>query len=90
VSVVFLSIVFGMTAYKFKLWPFPIFRDAFQATKAWRERLMPVTRYNTYYSVNILLTGAGVQDLSWKRPKLKFGLQQVPVKTKVNRVLHLE
>ena len=32
-----------------------------------------------YYSVNVLLTGAGVQDLSWKRPKLKFGLQQVPV-----------
>jgi len=29
------------------------------------------------------LTGAGVQDLSWKRPKLKFGLQQVPVKTKL-------
>ena len=27
--------------------------------------------------------GAGVQDLSWKRPKLKFGLQQVPVKTKL-------
>ncbi len=48
VSVVFLSVVFGMAAYKFKLWPFPIFRDAFQATKAWREKLMPVTRYKTY------------------------------------------
>jgi len=32
------------------------------------------------------LTGAGVQDLSWKRPKLKFGLQQVPTGTRQNKV----
>jgi outer membrane protein assembly factor BamB len=46
VSVSFLSVVFGMAAHKLKLWPFPIFQDAYQATKAWRERLMNRSRYD--------------------------------------------
>ena len=45
-SVSFLSVVFGMAAHKFKLWPFPLFQDAYQATKAWRERLTPRNRYD--------------------------------------------
>jgi outer membrane protein assembly factor BamB len=41
VSVVFLSVVFGMVAYKFKIWPYPVFQNAYKAAQAWYVRIMP-------------------------------------------------
>ncbi len=41
VSVVFLSVVFGMATHKFKIWPYPLFQNAYKAAEAWREKLTP-------------------------------------------------
>lgn len=61
VSVSFLSVVFGMAAQKFKLWPFPIVQDAYQATKAWRERLTPRNRYdNSNFFTKTSYTKSGI------------------------------
>ena len=48
ISVCFLGIVFGMAAYKFELCPYSLFRDAYQATKAWHEKLTPSNRYDNF------------------------------------------
>jgi hypothetical protein len=47
VSVGFLGVVSGAAIMHFKLWPYPLFWDAYRASKALYTRLMPTTRYNT-------------------------------------------
>ncbi len=60
VSVSFLSVIFGMVAHKFKLWPVSIFQDAYQATKAWRERLTPRDRYKSRFFAKARHVNSGV------------------------------
>ncbi|RKZ50492.1 MAG: hypothetical protein DRR08_30245 [Candidatus Parabeggiatoa sp. nov. 2] len=60
VSVIFLSVVFGMVAHKFKLWPYSLFRDAYRAAKAWEERIAPRTREMAGFFVKARYPNSGL------------------------------
>ncbi len=52
-SIVFLSFILGIAMMEFRFWPYSLFKDAYNAAKAWNERLTPLSRYETdFYSLN--------------------------------------
>ena len=60
VSVGFLGVVFGMVAHKFKLWPHSIFQNAYQAARAWHEKLTPRSQYDTTLFQTALYANSGI------------------------------
>lgn len=71
-SIVFLGFILGIAMMEFKFWPYPLFKDAYNAAKAWNERLTPRSRYNTSLYHHTTYTEIGV--LQYNQEKAYNGL----------------
>ena len=48
-SVLFLVYLFGVASVNWKLWPYPFIEKGVQAAKAWKEKLIPFSPYETSF-----------------------------------------
>ena len=67
VSIIFLGFILGMATMEFRFWPYPVFKEAYQAAKAWDERLTGRSRYNTSLYHHTTYTKTGVLRYNQKK-----------------------
>jgi hypothetical protein len=71
-SIMFLGFILGMATMEFRFWPYPVFKEAYQAAKAWQDRLTPRSRYNIGLYHHTTYTETGV--LRYNQKKVYHGL----------------